>query len=109
MICAVPSAVRALVAAGAIPPSVRAVGLAGEAVTGTIADDLYATGHVEVVANLYGPTEDTTYSTQARLRPGEQRRRSAHCCRAAAATSWTPRCGWSRSEWSASCTWPAAA
>jgi amino acid adenylation domain-containing protein len=72
MICAVPSAVRALVAAGAIPPSVRAVGLAGEAVTGTIADDLYATGHVEVVANLYGPTEDTTYSTQARLRPGEQ-------------------------------------
>jgi amino acid adenylation domain-containing protein len=72
MICAVPSAVRALHAAGAIPPSVRAVGLAGEAITGTIADDLYATGHVEVVANLYGPTEDTTYSTQARLRPGEQ-------------------------------------
>jgi amino acid adenylation domain-containing protein len=72
MICAVPSAVRALLAAGAIPRSVRAVGLAGEAVTGTIAGDLYATGHVEVVANLYGPTEDTTYSTQARLRPGEQ-------------------------------------
>ena len=72
MICAVPPAVRALLAASAIPPSVRAVGLAGEAITGTIADDLYATGHVEVVANLYGPTEDTTYSTQARLRRGEQ-------------------------------------
>ena len=72
MICAVPSAARALVAAGAIPRSVRAVGLAGEAVTGTIADDLYATGHIEVVANLYGPTEDTTYSTHARLRAGEQ-------------------------------------
>ncbi len=72
MICAVPSAVRALLAAGALPRSVRAVGMGGEAVTGTIADDLYATGHVELVANLYGPTEDTTYSAHARLQPAEQ-------------------------------------
>jgi amino acid adenylation domain-containing protein len=72
MICAIPSAVRALLAAGALPRSVRAVGLGGEAVTGTIADDLYATGHVELVANLYGPTEDTTYSAHARLQPAEQ-------------------------------------
>ncbi len=72
MICSIPSAVRALVAAGALPRSVRALGLGGEAVTGDIADELYATGHVEVVADLYGPTEDTTYSTRARLRPGER-------------------------------------
>ncbi len=72
MICAIPSAVRALLAANAVPRSVRALGLGGEAVTGTIADDLYATGHVELVADLYGPTEDTTYSVRARLRPGER-------------------------------------
>jgi amino acid adenylation domain-containing protein len=72
MICAVPSAARALAAAGALPASTRVVCLAGEAVTGTIVDDLYATGHIEEVVNLYGPTEDTTYSTYARLHPAEQ-------------------------------------
>ncbi|MFI0939428.1 amino acid adenylation domain-containing protein [Streptomyces sp. NPDC021020] len=71
MVSSVPSAARALVAAGAVPPSVRAVGLAGEAVTQALVDDLYATGHIEAVFNLYGPTEDTTYSTAARLLPGE--------------------------------------
>lgn len=72
MVCAVPSAVRALVAAGALPRSTLVVGLGGEAVTGSLVDDLYATGHVEAVVNLYGPTEDTTYSTYAMLRPAEQ-------------------------------------
>jgi amino acid adenylation domain-containing protein len=72
MVCAVPAAARALVAAGAIPRSVRVVCLAGEAVTGTLADDIYAAGHIEAVVNLYGPTEDTTYSTGNRLLPGEQ-------------------------------------
>ena len=72
VITAVPSAAKALVEAGALPRSVRVVGLGGEAVTGTLVDDLYATGHVEDVINLYGPTEDTTYSTHASLHPGEQ-------------------------------------
>lgn len=72
MISSVPSAARALVAAGALPHSTRVVCLAGEAVTGTLVDDLYATGHVEAVFNIYGPTEDTTYSTCALLHPGEQ-------------------------------------
>jgi amino acid adenylation domain-containing protein len=72
MVSAVPSVAKALVEAGALPPSVEVVGLGGEAVTGTLVDDLYATGHVEAVVNLYGPTEDTTYSTHARLAPGEQ-------------------------------------
>jgi amino acid adenylation domain-containing protein len=72
MVCAVPSAAKALVEAGALPRSVQVVGLGGEAVTGTLVDDLYATGHVESVINLYGPTEDTTYSTHARLLPGVQ-------------------------------------
>jgi amino acid adenylation domain-containing protein len=72
MVSAVPSAAKALVEAGALPPSVRVVGLGGEAVTGTLVDDLYATGHVRAVVNLYGPTEDTTYSTHALLAPGER-------------------------------------
>lgn len=72
MVCSVPSAARALVAAGALPRSAEVVGLGGEAVTGTLVDDLYATGHVKAVVNLYGPTEDTTYSTYAVLQPGEQ-------------------------------------
>ncbi len=72
MICAVPSAAKALVEAGALPRGVQVVGLGGEAVTGTLVDDLYATGHIDSVVNLYGPTEDTTYSTHARLLPGEQ-------------------------------------
>jgi amino acid adenylation domain-containing protein len=72
MICAVPSAVRALVAADALPSSTRVVCLAGEAVTGTLGDDLYAAGHLDAVLNLYGATEDTTHSTLALLHPGEQ-------------------------------------
>jgi amino acid adenylation domain-containing protein len=72
MICAVPSAARALVEARALPPSTRVVCLGGEAVTRTLVDDLYATGHVEAVVNCYGPTEDTTYSTFAVLQPEEQ-------------------------------------
>ncbi|NJC10948.1 amino acid adenylation domain-containing protein [Micromonospora profundi] len=72
MMSVVPSAAKALVEVEALPRSVRVVGLGGEAITGTLVDDLYATGHIEAVINLYGPTEDTTYSTYARLRPGEQ-------------------------------------
>lgn len=72
LLSAVPSAARALVEAGALPRTVRVVGLAGEAVPGSLVDDLYATGHVRAVFNLYGPTEDTTYSTCARLLAGQQ-------------------------------------
>ncbi|MET7312318.1 amino acid adenylation domain-containing protein [Streptomyces sp. NPDC005571] len=72
MVCSVPSAARALVAANALPTGVQVVGLGGEAVTGTLVDDLYATGQVRAVVNLYGPTEDTTYSTYAVLLPEEQ-------------------------------------
>ncbi|MER7455857.1 amino acid adenylation domain-containing protein [Micromonospora sp. NPDC126480] len=72
MVCTVPSAARTLVAVGGLPPSTRVVVLAGEAVTGDLVDDLYATGHVEEVRNLYGPTEDATYSTGAVVHPGEQ-------------------------------------
>ncbi|RKG94728.1 amino acid adenylation domain-containing protein, partial [Corallococcus sp. CA053C] len=68
----VPSAMTELVRAGALPASVRTVNLAGEALPGSLVADLYRTGTVEHVYNLYGPTEDTTYSTFVRV-PREAR------------------------------------
>ncbi|HEX2081690.1 MAG TPA: amino acid adenylation domain-containing protein, partial [Longimicrobium sp.] len=59
----VPSAAAELVRTGGVPASVRTVNLAGEALPREVADAVYALPHVEKVYNLYGPSEDTTYST----------------------------------------------
>jgi amino acid adenylation domain-containing protein/non-ribosomal peptide synthase protein (TIGR01720 family) len=59
----VPTAAAELLRSGGIPKSVRTLNLGGEALPASLARDLYATGHVETIRNLYGPTEDTTYST----------------------------------------------
>ncbi|WP_434482180.1 amino acid adenylation domain-containing protein, partial [Pseudomonas putida] len=61
----VPSAIKALYEAGQLPQSVRTVNLAGEALKQSLVDQLYGTGHIEAVNDLYGPSEDTTYSTWA--------------------------------------------
>ncbi|WP_164021814.1 non-ribosomal peptide synthetase, partial [Pyxidicoccus trucidator] len=66
----VPSAAAELLRLGAIPPSVSTVNLAGEPLPGALARGLYATGTVQHVFNLYGPTEDTTYSTFTRVPEG---------------------------------------
>ncbi|HEX7241899.1 MAG TPA: amino acid adenylation domain-containing protein, partial [Longimicrobiaceae bacterium] len=58
----VPSAAAELLRSGDIPASVRTLNLGGEALPHPLAQGLYAAG-VERVGNLYGPTEDTTYST----------------------------------------------
>jgi len=58
----VPSAARELVAMNAVPETVRVVSLAGEPLKRRLVDDLYRAG-VGRVLNLYGPSEDTTYST----------------------------------------------
>ncbi|NPC81124.1 amino acid adenylation domain-containing protein, partial [Pyxidicoccus fallax] len=65
----VPSAMAELVRARAVPASVSTVNLAGEALPRPLVEALYATGTVRDVFNLYGPTEDTTYSTWARVPP----------------------------------------
>ena len=67
VISTVPSAMRELVAMQAVPPSVITINLAGEAVPVSLASQIYATTNVTRVLNLYGPTEDTTYSTSALL------------------------------------------
>ncbi|HEU4882390.1 MAG TPA: amino acid adenylation domain-containing protein, partial [Longimicrobium sp.] len=69
----VPTAAAELLRTGGIPASVRTVNLAGEALPNELAQGLYALGTVEKVRNLYGPTEDTSYSTYSLVaRGGEQ-------------------------------------
>ncbi|HEX2094384.1 MAG TPA: amino acid adenylation domain-containing protein, partial [Longimicrobiaceae bacterium] len=69
----VPSAAAELLRMGAIPAGVRTLNLGGEPLPNALAQALYALGTVERVGNLYGPTEDTTYSTYSRVeRGGEQ-------------------------------------
>ncbi len=66
----VPSAMAELVRLRAVPPSVRTVNLAGEPLPRSLVDDLQAMGTVGRVLNLYGPSEDTTYSTFAIVAAG---------------------------------------
>ncbi|MEO5816461.1 MAG: amino acid adenylation domain-containing protein [Gemmatimonadaceae bacterium] len=63
LINTVPSAAVELIRLGGIPSSVRTVNLAGEPLAQRLVDALYALPHVEQVYDLYGPSEDTTYST----------------------------------------------
>jgi len=56
----------------AVPSSVLTVNLAGEALPETLAREIYQQTSVRKLYNLYGPTEDTTYSTYALVpRTGE--------------------------------------
>lgn len=64
----VPSAIKELLRTNAIPTTVRTVNLAGEALQSSLVKQLYQLSHIERVFNLYGPTEDTTYSTYAQIR-----------------------------------------
>jgi amino acid adenylation domain-containing protein len=67
----VPSAAAELARGGGMPPSVRVVNLGGEPLRSVLVERLYALGHIEKIYNLYGPSEDTTYSTWALMRPGD--------------------------------------
>jgi len=68
LINTVPSAIRELLRMNGLPPSVTAVNLAGEALPAPLVEELYALPHVRAVYNLYGPSEDTTYSTCALMK-----------------------------------------
>ena len=68
----VPSAMTTLMDLEAVPASVRTVNLAGEALPRSLADRLYAAGGADRrVWNLYGPSEDTTYSTFSLVARGD--------------------------------------
>ncbi|MDY7029754.1 MAG: amino acid adenylation domain-containing protein, partial [Spirochaetota bacterium] len=63
LINTVPSAFEGLLQLSGIPKSVGTVNLAGEPLHGNLVQALYSNDSVEHVFNLYGPTEDTVYST----------------------------------------------
>ena len=65
LINTVPSAARELLRLNGIPASVQTVNLAGEPLPKSLVDELYQQSTIEKVYNLYGPSEDTTYSTFA--------------------------------------------
>ncbi len=67
----VPSAIATLQEQNSIPDSVRIINLAGEALPAALVDKLYGTAGVKKVYDLYGPSEDTTYSTWALREKGK--------------------------------------
>ncbi|HVF89348.1 MAG TPA: amino acid adenylation domain-containing protein, partial [Blastocatellia bacterium] len=73
LINTVPSAARELLRLGEIPSTVRTVNLAGEPLQRSLVEEIFRLGTVEEVYNLYGPTEDTTYTTFERVERGEGR------------------------------------
>ncbi|WP_018015936.1 non-ribosomal peptide synthetase [Teredinibacter turnerae] len=61
----VPSAIAAILNVGDLPNSIRVVNLAGEALSRKLVNRIHASSDSVRVYNLYGPSEDTTYSTWA--------------------------------------------
>ncbi|UFP93834.1 non-ribosomal peptide synthetase [Gloeobacter morelensis] len=69
LINTVPSALVELLRLQELPASVHTVNLAGEPLPPGLVRRLYHQGHIRQVFNLYGPSEDTTYSTWALASP----------------------------------------
>ena len=67
----VPSAAQARLLKHGLPASCRVLNLAGEPLHRTLVDRLFERTGVDVVYNLYGPSETTTYSTCATYRRDE--------------------------------------
>jgi amino acid adenylation domain-containing protein len=70
LINTVPSGIAALLRQPGLPDSVRTVNLAGEPLKPQLVKQIEEAGQVERVYDLYGPSEDTTYSTGT-LRTGD--------------------------------------
>lgn len=69
----VPSAMVEVLRATKLPKSVRTVNLPGEPIPATLVEEIYRQKNVERVFNLYGPSEDTTYSTYALAERGSHK------------------------------------
>ncbi len=63
LINTVPSGIRALLDRQCLPANAVTINLAGEALMPDVVNRLLQQEHVRRVVNLYGPSEDTTYST----------------------------------------------
>ncbi|HEX4953892.1 MAG TPA: amino acid adenylation domain-containing protein [Thermoanaerobaculia bacterium] len=66
----VPSLAQEMLEGGVLPPRLRVLNLAGEALGRSLANALHRAARPERLLNLYGPTEDTTYSTWAVIAAG---------------------------------------
>lgn len=66
----VPSATQALLAAGRPPEGIRCLVLGGEVLKRSLVDQLHALEPRPRVVNVYGPTEDTVYSTATEVSVG---------------------------------------
>jgi thioesterase domain-containing protein/acyl carrier protein len=67
----VPSAMQELMRSRGVPRSVVTINLAGEALTASLVKQVYGIENVRRLLNLYGPSEDTTYSTFTWLKKEE--------------------------------------
>ncbi|HEU5230074.1 MAG TPA: amino acid adenylation domain-containing protein, partial [Ktedonobacteraceae bacterium] len=67
LINTVPSALTELLRVERLPHSVRTINLAGEPIPSALVEQAYSYDTVQRIFNLYGPSEDTTYSTYALL------------------------------------------
>jgi amino acid adenylation domain-containing protein len=65
LINTVPSAMTELLRLDALPAGARTINLAGEPLTSQLVAQIYRHPTIAQVYNLYGPSEDTTYSTAA--------------------------------------------
>ena len=65
LINTVPSAMVELLRLGPLPKNVQTVNLAGEPLPSSLVEKIYEQPQVKRVFDLYGPSEDTTYSTFA--------------------------------------------
>ncbi|MEA2604640.1 MAG: hypothetical protein QOF89_5632, partial [Acidobacteriota bacterium] len=73
LINTVPSALAELLRQESLPQSVRTINLAGEALPRWLADRAWARPETGRLCNLYGPSEDTTYSTWTVVERATQR------------------------------------
>jgi len=71
LINTVPSAMAELIRVAGVPSTVSTVNLAGEALPERLVEQVYRQTNARRVFNLYGPSEDTTYSTFGLMREGE--------------------------------------
>ncbi|RZM84672.1 hypothetical protein C3B51_02315 [Pseudoalteromonas rubra] len=67
---AVPSAIRAMLSGYTLPNTLRCVIFGGEVLSPALVKQVYSQQPGLRVINVYGPTEDTVFSTAAQLHPG---------------------------------------
>lgn len=68
----VPSAISEILDAEILPPNTRVINLAGELLTQQLVERIYQNHSAVKVFDLYGPSEDTTYSTFTLRKQGGQ-------------------------------------